>query len=368
MSDINKTRIIVLPIIPWSAIFQRPQQIPSHLARLGYQVLYINPSHGRPAGLVCREKYTDGYVYEGYTTSCQYHNLIRDRLTKDAEVASSIIEINDQLSQATSEPESYILMVQVPYWNGVSRILRSKLDAKQIYDVMDNFLEFDDLRIYTDILGPYHQVLLKDSIVLYTASTMLNDKYLDGAASLIHIPNAVDIELWDVLRHIGESIGYFGVLAGWTDISLLSKLGQYFRTEIIAPHPGKQENIPTHTVYLDRKDGAELVGFASRWSCGLIPFKHLPITHHTNPVKLYEMMAIGLPIVSRETQEIRNIANTMPDEIQPQLVDSDNSQLWTYAISAAIAQDSEEKTELRKVWARENTWTQRAKTIQEIIK
>jgi GT2 family glycosyltransferase len=67
------------------------------------------------------------------------------------------------------------------------------------------------------------------------------------------------------------------------------------------------ENLPNIRL-LGEKPYAELPSLIKDWDCCLIPFKRLPLTEATNPVKVYEMLAAGKPVVAVDLPELRPLA------------------------------------------------------------
>ena len=53
---------------------------------------------------------------------------------------------------------------------------------------------------------------------------------------------------------------------------------------------------------------AELPGRIDGWDAFIIPFRRLPLTEATNPVKVYEMLATGRPVVAVGLPELVPIA------------------------------------------------------------
>ena len=88
-----------------------------------------------------------------------------------------------------------------------------------------------------------------------------------------------------------------------------------------------------------------------------IPFVLNEITEATSPVKLFEYMAAGKPIITSDMNECRNY-----DSVH---IYKDAESFTALARLALIERSSEEYTELLKKEATANTWRSRAKAVLE---
>ena len=61
-------------------------------------------------------------------------------------------------------------------------------------------------------------------------------------------------------------------------------------------------------ILLGEKPYAELPGMLAQWHACIIPFKRTPLTEATNPVKIYEMLSAGMPVVAVDLPELRPMA------------------------------------------------------------
>jgi glycosyltransferase involved in cell wall biosynthesis len=90
---------------------------------------------------------------------------------------------------------------------------------------------------------------------------------------------------------------------------------------------------------------------------GIIPFKKNPLTDCVSPVKLYEYMASGLPVVSVEWKELQAIGSPA------RLAKNDSD--FIHLISETL-ENSGNQTQL-KTFAEGNSWTRRVENIERII-
>lgn len=162
-------------------------------------------------------------------------------------------------------------------------------------------------------------------------------------------------------------IGYYGALASWFDYNLLKYLaekrpeysivlfGIKYDDSLDKSDIGKYSNI----FFLGSRNYDVLQNYASKFNVCTIPFLINDITKATSPVKLFEYMALGKPIVTTAMTECKKyksvfISNTYDEFIE--LVDN------------AINLNDKSYFELLQKEALENTWFEKAKIIINLLK
>lgn len=97
--------------------------------------------------------------------------------------------------------------------------------------------------------------------------------------------------------------GFVGMIGEWVDLDLVAGLAKArpdASVVMIGPElagRGPCAGLP-NVHFLGARDHRELPIWLRHFDVGLIPFRHLPLTHNANPIKLYEYLAAGLPVVS----------------------------------------------------------------------
>ncbi|MCX7782007.1 MAG: glycosyltransferase family 1 protein, partial [Negativicutes bacterium] len=104
--------------------------------------------------------------------------------------------------------------------------------------------------------------------------------------------------------------------------------------------------------YLGYVDYPSLPRYLSNFTYSLIPFKLTPMTQGVNPIKLWEYLASGIPILSAPLPEIpREYVTVVSEDMFPGFV---------FAPSRSDRQ-------ARIQFARENSWQHRASTLYDLI-
>ena len=169
-------------------------------------------------------------------------------------------------------------------------------------------------------------------------------------------------------------VGYYGALtASWYDFDLL--------TNIVKEHPEyefvligikyKDKNIEiteacisnlekyNNFTYLPPVDYKLLPDYAKHFSVGIIPFKLNDITKACSPVKLFEYMAMGLPIVTTALTECK---------LYKSCFISNNEDEFSKNLEKAIkAKDDASYQKILSEEANANTWKKRVNDIIDVI-
>jgi glycosyltransferase involved in cell wall biosynthesis len=118
---------------------------------------------------------------------------------------------------------------------------------------------------------------------------------------------------------IKNVVGYFGALAEWFDLELMEWLvcaNQDLKFEIIGLvtnseielRLGKYNNV----VFYGEVPNQDLPKLVAGWGAGLIPFKLSQLIVATNPVKMYEYAAMGIPTVASDIPEVGLVSSDLP--------------------------------------------------------
>lgn len=116
---------------------------------------------------------------------------------------------------------------------------------------------------------------------------------------------------------------------------------------------------PANTHFLGEKPYAELPGYLKGASVALIPYVRSTLTKAIFPLKLFEYLAAGVPVVVGGLPELRRfgdiigVAETVDD--YPSLV------------RRGLAEDTPEKRFVRTTFAARNTWDGRVEDISRLV-
>lgn len=214
-----------------------------------------------------------------------------------------------------------------------------------------------------------NKLINRVDFVVYTARTL--ESYLPQCANKLRfVPNGVDIAHFitsdktmpEDLRNIPKPIAlYVGAIMEWFAADLLLEVAQKCR-DISFVLIGKA-NIDTSklqkeaNIYdLGTRDYAEIPKYMHGSDVGIIPFdvQH-PVVEAVNPLKLYEYMAAGLPVVATKWKELELVNS-------PAYLAEDSDE-FADALKNALREGNRDKY-VR--FAQANTWRKRYKRVKEI--
>ncbi|GGC87380.1 hypothetical protein GCM10011396_38290 [Undibacterium terreum] len=97
-----------------------------------------------------------------------------------------------------------------------------------------------------------------------------------------------------------EIIGFVGTIASWFDWGLVIEIAEALPNicvQLIGPRAGYvPANLPRNIELLPACTVAEAIAYCQNFKVGLIPFVHNQLTESVDPIKYYELRALGVPI------------------------------------------------------------------------
>lgn len=259
-----------------------------------------------------------------------------------------------------------------------------QIGFKVIYDFVDEFSEHLSGVPVTESILNAHRMLLenKENVLVISTAEKLQEvvNEIRGEKNSILAPNGVNLEdfkietkeipekLKPVLAKGKPIIGYFGALARWFDYELIEKLAkdrpQYEIVLLGIKYDGSYEKSNLNSLgnvnYMGTVEHSQLINYARYFNVSTIPFKVNDITEATSPVKLFEYMAIGKPIVTTNLRECRKYKSCK--------IGKNHDEFINY-IDDAINYLSMDKeyNELILKESQENTWDNRAEKIKDAM-
>jgi glycosyltransferase involved in cell wall biosynthesis len=357
--------VICLPTIEWHFRFQRPQHLMRQFAKAGHLVLYAaNRFHG---GAAARTRPIETNILEvmlpgDAATNINQHALVdRDRGRMVAAVEQLVAD--RAIADAT-------LVVQHPYWTPLAEALRERFGWPIVYDCMDDHSGFLDYG--PEVIGTERRLIAAADLVV-ASSRRLYQGIRARSRSAVLVRNACEYEHFargdDRARPgAGEpTIGYYGAIAEWFDAALVAELARLrpgWRIELIGSTLGGDvralEDRPNVRLW-GESPYAELPGRIGGWDAFIIPFRRLPLTEATNPVKVYEMLATGRPVIAVGLPELVPIARKGLIRLAATAVQ------FAVTIEDALREDDATSAAARRAFARRNTWLARHRALAEAI-
>ncbi len=177
------------------------------------------------------------------------------------------------------------------------------------YDVMDDWMEFSRVgqAVWYDEAFEKHLLGTAEAVFAVNEPLARHLRAL-GCESPVVVPNGVSPAIAEVdeerpLERGVVTVGYFGYLAGaWFDWDLVvgaARSRPDWRFHLIGYGGGPEGLVlPPNLLLLGKKPQKQLAGFARNWDVAVIPFKDERLAAGADPIKTYEYLAMGLPVVT----------------------------------------------------------------------
>lgn len=205
-----------------------------------------------------------------------------------------------------------------------------------IYDCMDDWEQFVlDLGfgIESYIYDERKLAGISDSVI--TSAKKLYCKMYDYSSNIYYMPNGVRLEDYQITEYIPEDIKsikkpiilFMGTITGWVDLKLMGYMAKK-RPEYSYVYIGNivevdKKDIPQqdNIYYLGKKKYTELVNYLKQARVAIIPFKENRLTASVSPLKFYEYISAGIPVVSTMFPDLlgikgANIAGSYSDFVE----------------------------------------------------
>jgi glycosyltransferase involved in cell wall biosynthesis len=241
-----------------------------------------------------------------------------------------------------------------------------QIESKKIYDCVDDHSAYPGL-INPDFVNELEGRTVELSDLIITTNKKLKEKISKYGKNAIIINNGVDwnlfsSNLFNNKIDIKKKIIYIGAISEWFDSELVEYIAeklQDYKITLIGPHSINIANFKKYkninlTGIMMQEDFSNIL---SESAVAIIPFRINRLTENVDPLKVYEYLAAGIPVVSTPIGGVENL---------PVLVAS-NKEDFLIKIKEALNNDSIEKRRERSEKVRSFSWETRYKMIQEIL-
>jgi glycosyltransferase involved in cell wall biosynthesis len=259
--------------------------------------------------------------------------------------------------------------------------LVGRIDAAGVvYDITDDWTRFRDQseRARTLVIEQDAMLCRKADAVIVCSDDLRRSK--EGVASNLHlIPNGVDavhyrgvLDAGGPLPAAAESwakpvLGYTGTIhSERVDLNLIEALARHFSggtVALVGPvmlAQAERERLRgcRNVAFIGAVSYREIPDYMRAFDVCITPHRVTPFTESLNPIKLWEYLAAGKPIVSTKVAGFRDY---------PELVDcAADTDGFINAVHRAL-HDSPLKGRLRQEEAERHSWSSRAQLAEEVM-
>jgi GT2 family glycosyltransferase len=364
VKNINKYDIIFFSIIDWDFRYQRPQHIAARFAKNGNRIFYLCTTLKKQNSYSMR-KITEN-IYEiilpFHTDDIIYGANLEVDITKPLEAMKKLF--------TDFRIKESVAFVEFPLWYPIVNRLREEFGTKVLFDCLDDYSGFRNVDANIEQV---ERQLLKCSDYCITPSTKLYGKLKDKCENIAIVRNATEFEHFhnlppnDVLSDVGKPIiGYYGAIAEWFDSDVTEYIADQkpqWSIVLIGHASGyytKKLKAYKNIHFLGEKPYTKLPKYLYWFDVCIIPFKITDLTLSTNPVKFYEFISSGKPVVSSKLPELLPYANL--------LYLSESKEEFLKNIELALKESDEDLKKKRIETAKANDWDYRFKEIHTYVK
>ncbi len=360
--------VICISTSPWGFMFQRPQQLMTLFSE-DFKIGYINPPVTSKPALSYEE------VIRKYTDIINPNLIVlKPRIPKILNHSAASRYYVELLKNFSLEFgfKDIILWICLPQFE----YLCGQLDEKLvIYDCQDDYASFS----WTpDTTREYDQRLTeKADIVITVSGPMQKTKKKINPLSFL-VPNGCDLQHFnsatkilgiptDILNIRKPRVGFVGAVCEWIDFRLITELAEKEPDwSIVMVGPVRRNIKPPHlpnTHYLGLKRYHILPNYIRQFDVCSIPFdQNSTISKNSCPIKLFEYMASGKPVVSTNLPAV-NFAKRVIEIA----ADSEDFHCKVNRLLKETSFDAAQRQAKQISLARANTWWTRYKTIGYIM-
>jgi glycosyltransferase involved in cell wall biosynthesis len=317
--------VVWLSDIPWAGLWQRPQQLASRFPD-EVQILFVEPlvlGHApalRPEPVAPRIQRVSFPFLPLHARSLRLRRIAyrlgdsvvatRTLFALQRAWAGSLRGFGRRGARRLALVQNFLARPSLKAWR----------PSRVVYDMIDAPLHFAPV---PPRLVPHWESLLREADrVVVTSEPLAALARSGGATAARLIGNGVEAARFAEASPAplpgdpgAPAVGYVGSLHSWFDLPLVRGLARALpraRVILVGPAPPSLEpelralaEETPNLHWLGPRPYGEVPGLVRAFRVGLIPFRRTPLTEATNPVKLYEYAAAGIPCVTtRFTDEV----------------------------------------------------------------
>jgi len=351
----GKPIIVFRPVVDWNLpLFQRPQHVAKGLADQGFLYFFCTTN-----GFDAIHGFTK--VHDGCYITDQFELV-------DQIEGKKIIHIYAADTQCKWE-----------YIEG-----RLMVGDVVLYEYIDEIhADISGREISGELLERHTKVLRCENVICITSADKLyRDVERYRTKNTMLVTNGVDInhftvdrnstaippEIHDIVAKKKPIIGYFGALAKWFDYELILSLAKARPNyEILLIGWNYDQSINHYPIHdypnitvIGPIDYQALPQYACWFNVSTIPFRINEVTESTSPIKLFEYMALGHPIVTTDMPECRKYRSALVAKSHEEFIS---------LIDVAMQRcDNPDYLRTLVEEAKENSWECKARDIATILR
>lgn len=267
--------------------------------------------------------------------------------------------------------DEYLLWSYVPY---VMPYLKGFGQKLTVFDAVDNWAEHVSYRHMRDrLLADYSYIKQSADIILTVAEDL--QKLFDNQPNVYWIPNGVDVPHYQTERRVINRdiadlprpiIGYIGVIQDRVDIELIKFLATKnpAKTFVLVGPVWREVDSKSLSPFknirlLGAKSYEDAPAYIQQFDAALIPHKATSFVTSTNPMKVYEYLACGKPVIATKHSGVEFLG--------PAVYIADDPEDFNRKLYHALEEDSDELRRQRREAVEGFSWNNVVKRMLDIV-
>lgn len=376
--------LIFVSLEDWDDVWRRNQFVCSAMARRGWRVLFVglprNVSHelrhGRVRPLFRRATYlAPGGAAVGVTVTHPV-KLLPDSLPGGRAVNQWLFRRHVRRVARRMGLDRPVLWLNP---HGAGHLAGRLGESAVVYDVTDDWSAMTQSPAQAELVRLQDADLCGRADAVIVCSQRLLDMKRPMNRHVTLIPNGVDAD-----HYAGVLDGTGGVDRGWrrpvlgytgtvhpdrVDVELVRAVAQHWPGSVVLVGP--DHLLGADAAKLDLRNVhrvgpvpyAEVPGVMAGFDACIVPHRMTPFTESLNPIKLWEYLAAGKPIVSTDVAGFRDFpAVVRLARTADEFVDAAHA-----AVADAGTAEGRDRADQRRAVARGHSWSQRVDEIEQVI-
>ena len=357
--------VFVFAVIDWHFRIQRPQHLARSLAGGGRRTFFISN--------VFVDAAQPGYALERldpavdlYQVKLHVAGAPQIYFARADAATLHMLQASMAALMADFGALSSVSVVQHAFWYPLVKTLPNTV---RVYDCMDHHEGFGN--VPTELIEAEQEMLVRSDLVV-TTSSWLQDFASGHNKNVVVVRNAVEYAFFSqapatVYRDEQRRriIGYFGAIAEWFDVALVRRIAQAHPDCLVllvgndtVRAASQLKDVP-NVKFTGEVPYRELPHYLYAFDVCLLPFQVSALTLATNPVKVYEYLAAGKPVVCVDLPEVAQFGDLVA-------TGSDAAD-FVRKVTDALAEGDPGRAQARRAFAAQQTWTHRGEQLRAAL-
>ena len=248
-----------------------------------------------------------------------------------------------------------------------------------VFDALDDWLTHEGMAAYREGASRGYEMIKQKADIAFCGSEQMQRRLCGRKPRSYWVPNAVDTDMFhpmkinisespDDIQHIpAPRVGYIGVIDSRLDIDLLEHCARSLENTsfVLVGWSGKASaNVNSlkalpNVYFLDPKPYEAMPAYINAFAACLLPHKVNPYTDGMSPLKLYEYLACGKPVVSTPVAGTHSFRNVIRIE--------ETKEGFVEGISQSLRNDSSQLVQSRRSSVLSHSWYNRVEFMWQTV-